>query len=236
VDANATRALLEGAARLGVTLEAAQREQFARYLALLTRWNQRIQLTTVTEPMEVVRRHFLDSLAVAPVLAGVASLVDVGSGAGFPGLALAVARPELRVTVVESIQKKAAFLEAVRRELGLANTEVEAVRMEQLVAHGRTFDAAVSRATFAPREWIERGTALVATGGTLAAMVVPGPSPSRGPSPSPAPSPSIDPSLGLDVLAPEWGASYVSAELLPPYAPGRALAVFRGRRAASLSS
>jgi 16S rRNA (guanine527-N7)-methyltransferase len=211
VEAHLARVLVDGAAALGVALDAAAVERFGAYLDLLLTWNRRIKLTSVDDPAEVVAKHFLDSLAVLPTLTGARTLVDVGAGAGFPGLPLAAVRADLAVTAVESIQKKAAFLEAVKRELRLPLVEVAPVRMEALIARGRRFDAAVSRATFAPPEWIERGTALVAPGGTLVAMVVPGPD------------------TVPELLAPRWRDTFSSATLEPPYAPGRALLVLRDR-------
>ena len=139
------------------------------------------------------------------------TLEDPTAGAGFPGMVIAVARAELAVTVVESIHKKAAFLEAVKRELGLS-VKVRAERMEALVAAGTRYDAAVSRATFAPEEWARRGRELVAPGGRLIAMVVPGPD------------------ATLEALAPWWSAEFVAARVLPPYAEGRGLLLLEHRR------
>jgi 16S rRNA (guanine527-N7)-methyltransferase len=212
VDAATRQALVGGSAALGLFLDETTVSRFANYLDLLLTWNRRIKLTSVVEPEEVVARHFLDSLAVVPALEDAHTLVDVGSGAGFPGIPVALARPGLPVTLVESIRKKAAFLEALKRELALPNVVVQTTRMEDLVEQDRRFDAAVSRATFAPREWVQRGTPLVAAGGRLIAMVVPGPG------------------TTIDGLAPGWQEAYSEAALLPPYAPGRALLVLRGRR------
>lgn len=215
MDARAEARLVEGAAALGVPLSPEVRAGFARYFALLVRWNAKIKLTSVTDPIGVVEKHFLDSLAVVPVVRGAADLVDVGAGAGFPGVVVAMVLREMRVVLVESIQKKAAFLEAVKRELGLGHVEVVAERMEQVIGRGRRFGVAVSRATFAPEEWIARGSALVVPGGRLVAMVVP------------------EPGRGIETLAPDWSRTWESAELQAPYAAGRALAVLRGRRAES---
>lgn len=203
--------LVAGAARLGVPLDAEATRRFDRYLELLLRWNARIKLTSVTDPAEVVERHFLDSLAIVPELGDAATLVDVGAGAGFPGLVTAIVRPGLRVTAVESIQKKCAFLEAVKRELGLSGVEVIPDRMEALVRSGRQFDVAVSRATFAPAEWVVRGTPLVAPGGRLIAMVVPGDG------------------VSVATLAPAWRDAFGEAVLREAYAPGRALLVLSRR-------
>ncbi|HZS37008.1 MAG TPA: 16S rRNA (guanine(527)-N(7))-methyltransferase RsmG [Polyangia bacterium] len=162
------RRLAEGAARLGVPLDEGALAKLDRYLGLLLRWNQRINLTAIVEPDDVVDRHFLDSLAIAPLLGDATTLLDVGSGAGFPGVALAVARPALRVTCIESIQKKVAFLQTLRREVAL-NVEALGVRLEKLPPD-RFFDAVVSRAVWEPAEWVEHGAPFVAPGGLLIAM------------------------------------------------------------------
>jgi 16S rRNA (guanine527-N7)-methyltransferase len=162
------RRLLDGAAELGVQLSAHAVEQLGRYLELLRQWNRRINLTAVDAPAQIVDRHFLDSLAVAPLLRP-GTLVDVGAGAGFPGAVLAVARPDLAVTCIDGVHKKVAFLQTLRRELGIA-LEALAVRDEQLVRDGRRFDAAVSRATWDPQEWLAHGALLVSPGGRLIAM------------------------------------------------------------------
>lgn len=212
-------ALHAGAQRLGLSLSEQQLDQLGRYHALLLTWNRRIKLTSVTDPAGVAEKHFLDSLAVvAPsheALGEARNLVDVGSGAGFPGLVVAVARPDLAVTVVESIQKKAAFLEAIKRELGLRQVTVRAERMETLVAARQRFDLAISRATFAPEEWVRRGTELVAPGGRLLAMVVP--------------EPERSPAEVIETLAPNWPQRFQAARLTPPYLPGRGLLILSGR-------
>jgi 16S rRNA (guanine527-N7)-methyltransferase len=149
------------------------RDALDRYLALLTTWNRRINLTGVRDPDEIRRKHFDDSLAVVGHLPAEAGrLVDVGSGAGFPGAVLALARPDLEVTLVESNQKKAAFLRALVRELSLANVLVEAERIEALREREgfQPFDVAISRATFAVPEWLELGSSLVVPGGLVIAM------------------------------------------------------------------
>jgi 16S rRNA (guanine527-N7)-methyltransferase len=140
----------------------------SRYLDLLLLWNRRVNLTSVRDPAGIIERHFVDSLAVVPHLPwGAGSLVDVGSGAGFPGAVLALARPALSVTLVESIHKKAAFLEALRRELPLSNVSVRAQRVEELVLQA---DIAVSRATWDLDTWLTRAPNLVQPGGIVIGM------------------------------------------------------------------
>lgn len=141
----------ERLAALGVSLDAAATEKLGDYLARLLAMNERMNLTAITDPAEVWTRHGLDALSLVPLLADLgprASLVDIGSGGGVPGIPLAIARPDLRVTLVEATQKKAAFLDAVAKGLGLANVSVRAERAEQL-AKGplrEAFDVATARA------------------------------------------------------------------------------------------
>ncbi len=168
MEAANSQVLRAGAEAFGIHLTDPQVAQFAAYLALLQRWNERVNLTRIIAPGEVVAKHFLDSLAIVPHLDGAKTLLDVGSGGGFPGAVAAIACPSLVVTLVESLQKKAAFLEALARDLRLPLV-VEPKRLEQLTK--RPFDAAVSRATFAPIEWVARGAEWVAPGGVLIAML-----------------------------------------------------------------
>ena len=100
-------------------LSAEQLAQFETYYAMLADWNTRVNLTAITEPEDVAKKHFLDSLAAAPYLKPNASIVDVGTGAGFPGLPLLILRPDLKVTLMDSLQKRLVFLEAVCKELKL---------------------------------------------------------------------------------------------------------------------
>jgi 16S rRNA (guanine527-N7)-methyltransferase len=161
--------LIVGAAALGVELGGAESpvvEAFARYARLLALWNRRINLTAIERDEDLVDLHFLDSIAVAPHLPAHTTVVDVGCGAGFPGLPLKLVRPDLEVTLVESIQKKASFLRAAASELAL-RVEVVAQRSEKLVAAGRTFDVAVARAALPPLEWVRHGRELVTTPGTV---------------------------------------------------------------------
>jgi 16S rRNA (guanine527-N7)-methyltransferase len=103
------RELHEGAAKLEVTLSAPQEALLLRYLDLLKKWNQVYNLTAIREDEKLVSYHLLDSLAIVPYLIGV-SMIDIGTGAGLPGIPLAVARPDLRVVLLDSNHKKTAFL------------------------------------------------------------------------------------------------------------------------------
>src|SRR5690348_15756901 len=123
--------LESGLAALHLGLPEAAVASLLDYLGLLVRWNKAYNLTAVRDPAEMVTRHLLDSLAVLPFVRG-ETLADLGSGAGLPGIPLAIARPGLKVTLVDSNGKKARFLREAARALPLPNARVEQVRVEEL--------------------------------------------------------------------------------------------------------
>ncbi len=136
--------LNDGIVALGLTLPAGAEDKLEVFLALLAKWNRVYNLTAIRDFDQMVTHHLLDSLAVLPHLGkDVRTLVDVGSGGGLPGLTLAICRPDLQVTSVEANQKKAAFQQQVKIELGLANVSIHCRRVEALAG---IFDAAISRA------------------------------------------------------------------------------------------
>jgi 16S rRNA (guanine527-N7)-methyltransferase len=170
-------ALLEdGAAALGLELTPAAPEQFLFYLAELKRWNARINLTGLKTDRDIVVKGFLDSLAVLPFLGDVSSLADLGSGAGFPGLALKLARPELALTLVEAREKKAAFLEYLAACLKLPDVAVVRVHLTPARARdwGPRFAAVVSRATFTLTQFLSLAAPLLVPGGVALALKGPG--------------------------------------------------------------
>jgi 16S rRNA (guanine527-N7)-methyltransferase len=141
--------LAEGIAALGLALPQGSPDKLAAYLALLAKWNRVYNLTSVRAPEEMITHHLLDSLAVLPILQKSAlagrqyALADVGSGAGLPGLVLAIARPDWSFTSVEAVEKKAAFQRQAKIELELANVSIYCGRVEALQER---FDAVISRA------------------------------------------------------------------------------------------
>ena len=142
--------LATGAHELGVELAADQLDRFARFAALLIDWNGRVNLTTIIEPRDIVIKHFLDSLSVFKALPPKAkSVIDVGAGAGLPGLALKIARPDLTLALVEATRKKCEFLEALIKELNVYHVLVVNARAEDVgrdPAHRAHYDVAVARA------------------------------------------------------------------------------------------
>jgi 16S rRNA (guanine527-N7)-methyltransferase len=120
-------------------------EQFQQYLELLLRWNQHLNLTAIREPLQVIQRHFVESAFVAQHLPdGISSLLDYGSGAGFPGIPIAICCPAIRVTLAEAQGKKASFLQEALRVLALTG-EVYSGRVEAM-PEGNLFDAVSMRA------------------------------------------------------------------------------------------
>jgi 16S rRNA (guanine527-N7)-methyltransferase len=139
------------------------------YLALLARWNRTYNLTAIRDVREMVPRHLLDSLAMHAHLDGVENLADLGTGPGLPGIPLAIARPALRVALVESNGKKARFLREAARRLALPNVEVVESRIEHVDAPG-AFDAITARALATLPEILALGGHLIAPHGRLLAM------------------------------------------------------------------
>ena len=164
-------ALERGARQLGLEMDSEVRERLLAYLSLMAKWNKTYNLTAVREPVAMVSHHLLDSLAVLPHLgmpAG-ASLADIGSGAGLPGIPLAIARGSWSVVLVEASEKKAAFLRQATIELALRNASVHQGRVEAWQPVER-FAVVISRAFARLAEFAEACAHLLAPGGCLAAM------------------------------------------------------------------
>jgi len=163
-------ALSTGLATLAVMPAADLEALCARlidYLALLQRWNTIYNLTAIRDPSEMLSKHLLDSLAIAPYADGV--IADIGSGAGLPGIPLALARPQLQITLVESNGKKARFLREALRVLGIDNARVAESRAEALDEPGR-YDCLLSRAFSSLADFVHVGAHLLKPGGRLLAM------------------------------------------------------------------
>lgn len=159
----------DGLAALGLALGPPARAKLLAYLDLLGKWNRVHNLTAVREPERMVVLHLLDSLAVLPHVAGAGTLLDVGTGAGLPGIPLAVARPDLAVTLLDASHKKATFLRQAKAELELGNVEVACERVERW-RPARGFDVVVSRAFAELADFVAQAGHLVAPGGAMLAM------------------------------------------------------------------
>jgi 16S rRNA (guanine527-N7)-methyltransferase len=164
-------ALQRGVAELRLELPRGAEALLVRYMALLEKWNRTYNLTAIREPAEVVSHHLLDSLAVVPHLPVPAqgTLADVGAGAGLPGIPIALARPQWRVTLNDSSEKKVAFLRQAAIELELRNVDVHSGRVEQWTPQPK-FALVISRAFAGLEQFRSRCAHLVASGGVLAAM------------------------------------------------------------------
>lgn len=158
-------------AQQGVNVPASAVACLARYLELLDKWNRVYNLTAIRDADRMVTHHLLDALAVLPHLPGETSfrLLDIGSGAGLPGIPLAIARPEWHVTVLDSNHKKGAFMQQAVAELGTANVEVRICRVEDF-APAQRYDAVISRAFSDLTTFAQAGLRLLAPGGRLVAM------------------------------------------------------------------
>lgn len=160
--------LQQGLAQMGIALPSAAQEKLLAYAALLYKWNKTFSLTAMREEEKAVSHHLLDSLAILPFVAG-GNLLDVGSGGGMPGIPLAIACPELQVTLLDSNSKKTAFLRQAAIELGLSNVAVHCGRVEQYDPAIR-FAAITSRAFAELADFVSLSWHLLADGGCWLGM------------------------------------------------------------------
>jgi len=160
--------LAEGIGGLRLKLPSGVEPKLLDYLALMQKWNKTYNLTAVREPVKMVSHHLLDCLAAVPYLAA-RTILDVGSGAGLPGIPLAVALPQTTVTLVESNHKKAAFLQQAKSELKLDNVTVACERVETWQP-GNAFEVVTSRAFSDLAEFVALAGRHAAPAGRLAAM------------------------------------------------------------------
>lgn len=160
--------LADGLLALGLSLDDNCTAQLGAYLELLQKWNRTYNLTAIREPQQMLTHHLLDSLAVLPHV-DCRWLADIGSGGGLPGIPLAIARPQMRVALVEAGHKKTAFLTQAKIELGLPNLVVHQNRVENWV-HEVRFDGIISRAFSDLAEFVRLSQHLLADGGRFYAM------------------------------------------------------------------
>jgi len=156
----------------------AARASIAAWLDLVRTWNARIDLTAAKTERDLVDLMVADALVLADKIADGARVVDVGSGAGAPGFALALLRPDLKVTLVEPLTKRVSFLRTAIGTLGRTDVELVRAKGDEIAAkRGRAFDVAISRATLPPAQWLPAGLALAPTVWTLLARDEPPASP-----------------------------------------------------------
>jgi 16S rRNA (guanine527-N7)-methyltransferase len=164
-----SQVLAEGITEMGLDVSAEQRAKLMDYLALMFKWNSVYNLTSLRDPMQMVTHHLLDSLAAVPAFAGAQNVLDVGSGGGLPGIVLAIVRPSMKVSMIDTVHKKTAFLTQVKAELGLANVTVYTARVEQLQVSDK-FDVITSRAFADLSDFVNWSSHLLAEQGRYIAL------------------------------------------------------------------
>src|SRR6056297_2951106 len=161
------------AQKIGIDLDGTQARRMSVHAAELARWNRKINLTAITDPAEAAIKHFLDSLVPLPLIPDDSCLADLGTGGGFPGLPLKIAKPSLNVALIESTQKKVSFLKQVIRLLELEDIDVVSGRIEKMACRAefcQCFDTVICRAFSSLEKFVEIAHELVAPGGRLIAM------------------------------------------------------------------
>lgn len=161
----------DGAAAMGISVTDMQAQQLFRHAEELLLWNKKINLTAITDPLEMAVKHFIDSVAPLPWLKQSASVLDLGTGGGFPGIPLKTVAPSLNMTLVDAIAKKINFTRQVIRQLGLTGISAIQARAEDLGAeYAGGFDAVTSRAFASLGHFVSLAGPLVKEGGQLLAM------------------------------------------------------------------
>jgi 16S rRNA (guanine527-N7)-methyltransferase len=158
----------DGIAEMGLNVAPEQRTQLMDYLALMAKWNGVYNLTSLRDPMQMVTHHLLDSLAAVPAFFGARNVLDVGAGGGLPGIVLAITRPDMKVSLIDTVHKKTAFLTQVKAELGLANVTVYTMKVQDLKAG--PFDVITSRAFADLSDFVNWSGHLLAEGGKFIAL------------------------------------------------------------------
>ena len=159
--------------KLGINLSEIQLKQFYNYMNLLTEWNKKVNLTAITEPDEIILKHFVDSLTISKYISDGTKVVDVGTGAGFPGIPLKIVRQEIDITLLDSLQKRINFLDEVINELNLEKITTVHSRVEDFgknKEYREKFDIATSRAVANLSTLSEYLLPLVKVGGKVISM------------------------------------------------------------------
>lgn len=169
-DANLALRLQAGVTALGLSLsQQQQQQQLLDYIALLDKWNKVYNLTAVREPERMLGLHILDSLSMVPHLGQAKTVLDVGTGGGLPGICIAVARPDLNVVMLDSLQKKTTFVRQAIGALGLTNASVVCERVEAF-RPAQPFDVVTSRAFAELSDFVKGAGHLMRSGGRMLAM------------------------------------------------------------------
>jgi 16S rRNA (guanine527-N7)-methyltransferase len=204
--------LADGIAALGLALPQETVDRLLAFGELLLKWNKVYNLTAIRNPQEVITHHLLDSLAVLPYLTTVNRLADIGSGGGLPGVVLAIVRPALVVSSIETVGKKASFQQQAQIELGLGNFSVLNKRVEQVRADslpGGAAEGVISRAFSSLADFVNLSGHLLAEGGALYAMK------------------GVNPADEVAALPAGWAVAETHALVVPGLDAGRHLLVIR---------
>jgi len=161
--------LADGIRDMALAVSPAQQDQLMDYLALMFKWNSVYNLTSLRDPVQMVTHHLLDSLAAVPAFRDAVNVLDVGAGGGLPGIVLAIVRPDMKVSMIDTVHKKTAFLTQVKAELGLANVTVYTMRVEQLQVSDK-FDVITSRAFADLSDFVNWSSHLLAEEGRYIAL------------------------------------------------------------------
>lgn len=161
--------LAEGIAEMKLDVSAAQQDKLMDYLALMSKWNGVYNLTSLRDPMQMVTHHLLDSLAAVPAFVDARNVLDVGAGGGLPGIVLAITRPGMKVSMIDTVHKKTAFLKQVKAELELSNVTVQTMKVQDLDVSDK-FDVITSRAFADLSDFLNWSGHLLAEGGKFIAL------------------------------------------------------------------
>ena len=164
-----SQVLSDGIAEMKLDITPAQQEKLLDYLALMNKWNSVYNLTSLRDPMQMVTHHLLDSLAAVPAFVGARNVLDVGAGGGLPGIVLAICRPDMKVSMIDTVHKKTAFLKQVKAELELGNVNVHTMKVQDLEVSDK-FDVITSRAFADLSDFLTWSGHLLAEGGKFIAL------------------------------------------------------------------
>lgn len=170
---NFSNNIIEKAKKINVEISTSQAEQFYRYMQLLLEWNEKMNLTAITEQDEVILKHFIDSLTILPYINQANKILDVGTGAGFPGIPIKIMEPNKKITLLDSLNKRITFLNTVINELNLENVEAVHGRAEEYIKQNKSrevYDVVTSRAVAKLNVLLEYMLPFVKIGGKCICM------------------------------------------------------------------
>jgi 16S rRNA (guanine527-N7)-methyltransferase len=202
--------LKQGITQLQLQLSEAQVEQLLDYLALLNKWNAVYNLTSVRDPLQMATLHLLDSLTAVAAFQGATNVLDVGAGGGLPGMVLAISRPDMKVSMIDTVHKKTAFLNQVKAELGLNNVTVYTKKVQELEVKTK-FDVITSRAFADLSDFVNWSGHLLQEGGQFIALKGTAPAEERERLPAPWKVQKLEP-LAVPGLDAERHLVFIQAE------------------------